>query len=106
MKIEAIISRFMRGGNQTQAQLRATALQSLAVAQVEPFHAERARAGRRFGGGTQIIANGIAPVAAIPTTTATLALWNGEADGGKSYLLDHLQWWLGSGTAAAGATLF
>jgi hypothetical protein len=80
--------------------------ESIAVAQVELAKAESARAGRYFGGGNQIIANGIAPVAAIPTTTATLALYNAEDPGGLSYEIDRIGFWLGSGTAAAGATLF
>lgn len=105
MKIEGLISRFSRGGNQSQQQIRLTGMGSLAVTQVEGPRTERLRAARRFGGGTQIIANGIAPVAAIPTVTATLALYNAEADGGKSYLIDHLHVWLGSGTPAAGLTV-
>lgn len=86
--------------------LRGTVIESLAVAQVEFENAELARAGRIFIGGNQIIANGIAPVAAIPTTTATLALFNGEDSGGLSYQISKIGFWLGSGTPAAGATLF
>lgn len=102
--VGGIIGRFSKQGN-TQAPVphRLTGLQSLAVAQIEPMNAEAARAGVRFGGGTQIIANGIAPVAAIPTTTATLYLYNGDPT--RSYLVDQLDFYLGSGTAAAGATL-
>lgn len=83
--------------------LRMTGHESLAVAQVEPKDFELSRSGRRFIGGNQIIANGIAPVSAIPTTTATLALYN--ADPSKSYAIEQLGFWLGSGTPAAGATL-
>lgn len=78
---------------------------SIAVANVEPEAYERARAGRRFWGGNQIIANGIAPVTAIPTTTATLALYNGEGDDGADYCIERVNFWLGSGTPTAGATL-
>lgn len=85
--------------------LRMTGIESLAMAQVEPAGFELSRAGRRFIGGTQIIANGIAPVAAIPTTTATLALYNAEEPGGKSLAIEQLGFFLGSGTPAAGATL-
>lgn len=84
--------------------LRLTGLESLAVAKVEGDCTEVARAGRRFVGGTQIIANGIAPVTAIPTTTATLALYNAEADNGVCLVMDRLGFWLGSGTPTAGAT--
>lgn len=85
--------------------LRMTGLESLAVAQVEPALFELSRSGRRFVGGTQIIANGIAPVAAIPTVTATLALFNGESAGGKTLAIEQLGFFLGSGIPAAGATL-
>lgn len=91
-------------GNSPQV-LRLSGLESLSVNQVEPERFELTRAGRRFIGGNQIIANGIAPVAAIPTTTATLALYNGEQAGGRAIAIERLGFWLGSGTPAAGATL-
>lgn len=84
---------------------RMTEWESQTVAQVEDPKLELSRAGRRFYGGNGIIANGIAPVAAIPTTTATLALYNSADAGGPSLIIDRLGFWLGSGTAAAGATL-
>lgn len=34
----------------------------------------------------------VAPVAAIPTTAAHLALWNGESAGGKTYTVTALAW--------------
>ena len=85
--------------------VRLTGIESLATALVEPVCFELSRAGRRFIGGTQIIANGIAPVAAIPTTTATLALYNAEQAGGRALAIEQLGFFLGSGTPAAGATL-
>lgn len=95
-----------RLGNGVTADIRLTNQESLAVAQFEPPYLESARAGTRFAGGTQVIANGIAPVAAIPTTTATLALYNTAEDGtGCSLYVDHIGFFLGSGTAAAGSTL-
>lgn len=106
MRIEGVVRRFFKQANSdAPATARFTSQGSFPVAPVEPPNAEAARAGRRFGGGCQIIANGIAPVTAIPTTTATLALYNGEEDGGASYLIDRLNFWLGSGTPTAGATL-
>lgn len=84
---------------------RASAYESLMVAQYEPARAAATAAGMRYLGGTNIIANGIAPVTAIPTTTATLALYNGEPTGGKSLVIERLGFWLGSGTPTAGATL-
>lgn len=100
------IGRFTKLSNQVEAEVRGTSQGSAAVAQVEPDWLELSRHGARFHGGCQVIASGIAPVAAIPTTTATLALFNGEADGGKHYLMEELSLCLGSGTAAAGLAVF
>lgn len=106
MLIQGELRRFTRNALGAAARtLRLTGIESLAVANVEPRDFELSRAGRRFIGGNQIIANGIAPVAAIPTTTATLALFNAESAGGKSLVIEQLGFWLGSGTPAAGATL-
>lgn len=105
MDMEMEVRRFAKNGIGADRMLRSTVLESLAVAIVEAENVECARAGRRFCGGTQIIANGIAPVAAIPTTTATLGLYNAEPAGGRSLVIDRLGFYLGSGTAAAGATL-
>lgn len=102
---KVLASRFARVANGITQQARATTLQSLAVAQMEPDFCELARSGSRFAGGNGVIAQGIAPVSAIPTTTATLALYNSADPGGKSLVVDRLTFWLGSGTAAAGATL-
>lgn len=87
-------------------ELRLTTLESLAVAQFEPEYIQIAASGRRYVGGCQVIASGIAPVQVIPTTTATLALYNSDIDGGLSIAIDSLSFCLGSGTAAAGATLW
>jgi hypothetical protein len=89
------------------ASVRATAVESLAIASVEPYNAETARAGRRFGGGCQALANGMAPVSTIPTTTATMALYNGEAPGsGRVYYIDRLLVNFLQGTPAAGLSLY
>lgn len=101
-----LTGRATKAGNSNEQTARGTQYGSLAVSQFEPDWLELSRHGARFHGGCQVIASGIAPVAAIPTTTATLALWNGEEDGGKSYLMEEIAFTLGSGTAAAGATLF
>ena len=101
-EVRKFIGHSLGGGEKT---VRMTAVESLATAQVEPARFELTRSGRRYIGGNSIIANGIAPVAAIPTTTATLALFNGEPTGGRSYAIERINFWLGSGTAAAGATL-
>ena len=87
-------------------ELRLTTIESLAVAQIEPEFAGVAARGSRYGGGCQVIANGIAPVAAIPTTTATLMLYNTDDATGLAILVDYVSFCLGSGTPAAGATLW
>jgi hypothetical protein len=89
----------------TQAKPRLTGLGSLAIGQVEFPNLELSRTSRRFVGGNQVIANGFAPSTTIPTTTGNATLFNGEAAGGKIYALDYVNYWLGSGTAAAGATI-
>lgn len=99
-EIRRFVANAFSGSTRT---VRMTQIESLAVAQVEPPKFDMTRAGRRFLGGNQIIANGIAPVAAIPTTTATLALYNTNSE--RSLAIERIGFWLGSGTAAAGATL-
>lgn len=92
--------------NNNEQALLGSILGSLKTAMVEPPRTLTSAMGRRFAGGCQVIASGIAPVTAIPTTTATLALYNGESDGGASLVIERIGYGLGSGTAAAGATLF
>ena len=108
MKVGGIITRlFKQPSNIGEVSLRMTNNASASVAQVEAPYLELTRSGRRMHGGTQIIANGIAPVAAIPTTAATLALYNNDTNNnGLSLCLDWLNVFLGSGTPAAGLSLF
>lgn len=47
----------------------------------------------------------LAPVTAYPTTTLTMALWNGEEDGGPFYVIDTIFSFLASGTPGAGGAL-
>ncbi len=102
--IQAEIRRFVKQAYGSASKiLRLTGYESLSVAQNEPARYELSRAGFRYFGGNQIIANGIAPVTAIPTTTATVALYNSSFN--NSIVLERLGFWLGSGTPAAGATL-
>lgn len=101
-----LVGRAAPSANNTEQALRGTFNGSLAVGQYEPPKAELSAAGRRFAGGCQVIASGIAPVTAVPTTTATLALFNGEADGGANLIVERVGFCLGSGTPTAGATLF
>ncbi len=48
---------------------------------------------------------GLAPVTAIPTTTAAIALVNTNGDGGESLVIKQVSWGLISGTPTASATL-
>lgn len=100
------IGRSAKVSNGVEQALLGSILGSAKMAQVEPPRTLTSAMGRRYAGGCQVIASGIAPVAAIPTTTATLALYNGESDGGASLVIERIGYGLGSGTAAAGATLF
>lgn len=108
MILSGILGRFSRQGNNAAgAPIRLTGIQSLSIAQTEAPYLEMARAGRRMHGGTQILANGIAPVQAIPTTAATLALYNNDTNNnGLSLVVDWLNVFLGSGTSAAGLSVF
>jgi hypothetical protein len=87
MIAEAIYRRFfpMKSGR-AQDDLRLTQLESLAIAQVESEGLEMTRAGRRFHG--IFSTTGVAPVQAVPTTTASFALYN--PDPVKSYVIDNI----------------
>lgn len=100
LSIERIAKRAFSGARNPA---RGTNQGSLAVAQVEGPNAEMARAGRRFMGGSNILANAIAPKQAMPTTSPTVVLFN--TDRSKVIQLDQVGFWLASGTAPVGATL-
>lgn len=105
MNLNGVIERFNFRQAATDRPVRMTNHGSLAMAQVEPAGAELARAGRRFGA---VVGNGAtykAPIQAIPTTTATWALYNGEPDGGKSYLVEIAACFSVSGTLGLGLSL-
>jgi len=99
------VGRSAKVSNGVEQALLGSVVGSLKTAAFEPDRALVSAAGRRYYGGCQVIASGIAPVSAIPTTTATLFLWNGEAAGGATYFIEEINYALGSGTAAAGAAL-
>jgi hypothetical protein len=106
MLLEVEYRRFdvLRGGKGPVA-LRATFMESTAVAQVEPPNLEMTRAGRRFLLGNSAAITGIAPVQALPTTTAQWCIWNGEPANGKSYFFEELLMYLTSGTPGIGGVL-
>lgn len=79
-----------------------TVLGALRVTDTEPFRLEMARLGRRFSFSPGVIANYQIPVADFPTTAAAYALWNGEAAGGKSYVIEQIACVSGSGTLGLG----
>jgi hypothetical protein len=95
-------------GRQSQGLVKQLGLDFLgnpAFSQVLAPRALRAAAGVRFNA---VIGNGatfLAPVTAYPTTTLTMALWNGEPDGGKSYFIDKVYAFLASGTPDVGGAL-
>lgn len=108
MIFSGIISRlFKQPSNLDGAPVRLSNYASVSAAMVEPFYLELTRQAKRFHGGLQILANAIAPVQAIPTTAATLALYNNDTRGnGLAISLDWINTYLASGTPAAGKTIF
>lgn len=67
------------------------------IALALPERSELVRHGESYG---VIAQSAVAPVVALPTTTAQLSIWNGEPDGGKSYIIDSL---IGMVAVSAGA---
>lgn len=92
----------------TDTEFSFSSMGSLAVAHYEPEKAIRTVMNNRFA---VVVGNGAtfkAPVTAIPTTTATWMLWNGESQSsgvGKHLFIDQASCFLASGTAASGITL-
>jgi hypothetical protein len=97
MRVGGIVQKLFKVAQGADQEFRLTNLQSQAVAQTELLLTESARTGRLFHGGCGVIANGIAPDTAIPTTAAKLALFNAESDGGRSLVVDQLCFSLGPG---------
>lgn len=89
-------------GNGMPNELRLTEFGDQSVVQTLPPYAELTRGGRRFHGSIASL-TGLAPVQAIPTTTATVYLYN--ADPAKAYLLDYLNAVCVAGTPGAGVIL-
>lgn len=79
----AITDLYTRGEGTPNINGRGDSLVALAL----PPAAELVRHGESYG---IIAASAVTPVVALPTTTAQLSLWNGEPDGGKSYVIDSL----------------
>lgn len=101
MLIEGIFRRFTQlKAGQAQINPRITALESLALAQVEPARFETTRAGLRFDIGFLAV-TGIAPVQATPTTAAQWLLYNASKT--KVVVVEEIGAVLVSGTAGAGA---
>lgn len=76
-------SRSLRGGEESTAMINTQG--DLLIAQTMPPLAEVVRLGRSY---TVIETTAVAPVVAIPTTSAKLAIWNGEPDNGRCYIID------------------
>jgi hypothetical protein len=75
----------------------------LIVSQGLPALAEITRLGHSWSVAVPT-ANAFQPVAALPTTLANIVLYNGEASGGKSYVIDTV--WASAITSIAAATSF
>jgi len=86
-----------------QVSQRATALGSVAGAQVEPPNFEMSRAGRRFILGNSAAITGIAPVQALPTTGAQWVIWNPSTT--RTLAMEQVAMYLTSGTPGVGGIL-
>jgi hypothetical protein len=67
------------------------------IAQALPERAELVRMGNSYIS----VGTAVAPVAAMPTTTAHFSLWNGENDDGMSYIIDYVGTYNTASAAAA-----
>lgn len=83
--------------------IKATNRGSLRTALAEP--ARLCEPASRYVYSPGVVANGIIPVADMPTTAAAMALWNGESAGGKSYAIEVASAHSASGTMGIGASL-
>jgi hypothetical protein len=107
VNLNGLITRIFKSPNNSDGvPFRASPMSSIAVALTEPPYFELTRHGQRFHGGTQLLANAVAPVQVIPTTVATLALYNTDTNGnGLALVPDWLNVYLASGTPAAGLSV-
>jgi len=100
--VEFLIQRFpeLKTSSLATTVGRFTTALSLPIAQVEAERQDRTRSGRMFSGmsGT----TGVAPVQAVPTTTAAVALYN--ADPNRSYVIDSIVWTVLTGVSALNGT--
>lgn len=103
MRLSGVVKAFGRVWGEQD--LRLNDLGHLAVDLVLPPRAELTRAGRRFNAVMGQGSTFLAPVTAYPTTTLTMALWNGENDAGRAYLVERVYSFLASGTPGAGGAL-
>jgi hypothetical protein len=107
-QIESVARRLISGGKQGLGSPVPPALDflgALAHDQVLGAKALRSAAGCRFNAVNGNGSTFLAPVTAWPTTALTMMLWNGEADGGKTYFIDQLYAFLASGTPDVGGAL-
>lgn len=91
----AVTDLYVRGEAQSMINGRGDSLVALAL----PPNAELVRHGESYG---VIQGTAVAPVVALPTTTAQVSLWNGEPANGKSYIIDSV--FLTGVVSAAAAT--
>ena len=105
VNVSGAVGRIVRLANGVFTRVRLTALGSQAVARVEGKYTETGRAGARFFVSPGVVANAVAPVQDLGTTTAGWALYNGNAAGGKSYEVLMAFAYQASGTSGLGAAL-
>jgi hypothetical protein len=86
-RIRKLLEAFDASSPDVQAQVALNDQLELLVANAASPYAELVRPGRAF---EVHCTAAIAAVVALPTTAALLSLWNGEQDGGRSYVIDRV----------------
>lgn len=105
MKIHPEVRRWFTGvmGNGGSPEMAADDQGAQGISNIQGIKSVRAASGVRFravnGNGSTFLA----PVTAMPTTTATMALWNGSSK--RTLFIDKLGYFLASGTPTAGSAL-
>lgn len=98
MAVTAAIAAVATG---TEQEEQITRLGALRVAQLENNGFELGRVGRSMIGGCTAVADAVAPVTNLPTTTGPVVLYNANQAGGRLYHIKQVSMFYGSGTAGA-----
>jgi len=98
LKVRARVSSVLQAlTDQLKIDAQATPRGEIIVVQGMPERAELVRMGNSWQGQ---LSTHVAPLAAVPTTTSGLTLYNGEPAGGKSYILEAAYAWCDTSIAA------